>query len=58
LNFGKREHPITKKVKEYNAIDIKAPEGTTVVPSKTEPGPSPTAVTACEAMLLPQGQIS
>lgn len=35
MNFGKREHPITKKVKEYNAVDIKAPEGTTVVPSIT-----------------------
>jgi len=28
------------------------------VPSKAEPEPSPTAVTACEAMLLPQGQIT
>ena len=33
LNFGKREHPITKEVKEHNGIDIKAPEGTKVVSS-------------------------
>lgn len=34
-NFGKREHPITKVVKEHNGIDIKAPEGTNVVSSIT-----------------------
>ena len=33
MNFGKREHPITKEVKEHNGIDIKAPEGTKVVSS-------------------------
>ena len=32
-NFGKREHPITKEIKEHNGIDIKAPEGTDVVSS-------------------------
>ena len=32
-NFGKREHPITKEIKEHNGIDIKAPEGTGVVSS-------------------------
>ena len=35
LAFGKREHPITKEVKEHNGIDIKAPEGTDVVSSVT-----------------------
>ncbi|MBQ8588464.1 MAG: M23 family metallopeptidase, partial [Clostridia bacterium] len=35
MNFGKREHPITKEVKEHNGIDIKAPEGTDVVSSIT-----------------------
>ena len=35
MNFGKREHPITKEVKEHNGIDIKAPEGTNVVSSIT-----------------------
>ena len=35
MNFGKREHPITKEVKEHNGIDIKAPEGTDVVTSIT-----------------------
>lgn len=33
MNFGKREHPITKEVHEHNGIDIKAPEGTDVVSS-------------------------
>ena len=35
MNFGKREHPITKEVKEHNGVDIKAPEGTNVVSSIT-----------------------
>ena len=35
MNFGKREHPITKEVKEHNGVDIKAPEGTDVVTSIT-----------------------
>ena len=35
LNFGKREHPITKEIHEHNGIDIKAPEGTDVVTSIT-----------------------
>lgn len=35
MNFGKREHPITKEVKEHNGVDIKAPEGTNVVTSIT-----------------------
>ena len=35
MNFGKREHPITKEVHEHNGIDIKAPEGTNVVSSIT-----------------------
>ena len=35
LNFGKREHPITKEVREHNGIDIKAHEGTDVVTSIT-----------------------
>ncbi len=33
MNFGKREHPITKEIKEHNGIDIKAPEGADVVSS-------------------------
>ena len=35
LNFGKREHPITKEIHEHNGIDIIAPEGTDVVTSIT-----------------------
>lgn len=35
MNFGKREHPITKEVSEHNGVDIKAPEGTDVVTSIT-----------------------
>ncbi len=35
MNFGKREHPITKEIKEHNGIDIKAPEGSNVVSSIT-----------------------
>lgn len=33
INFGKREHPITKDVQEHNGVDIKATEGTDVVSS-------------------------
>lgn len=31
--FGRREHPITKEVREHNGIDIKAQEGSDVVSS-------------------------
>ena len=31
--FGRREHPITKEVREHNGIDIKAQEGSVVVSS-------------------------
>ncbi len=33
MTFGKREHPITKDVREHNGVDIKAPEGADVVSS-------------------------